>query len=99
MNKKIYLLTINLLIIALISLYLPSKVHAWLQIYEVTQYSDYGFWVGLWHGLIAPFAFIAQIFDNQIVLYSSVNNGFVYNLGFLLGISMIIGGGTKKTCG
>ena len=74
-----------------------TPIYAWLQDYEIYSYSDYGFFSGIWHGLIAPFAVFAQIFDNDIVLYSPANTGFGYNLGFLIGISSIIGGGSRAT--
>ena len=82
-----------LLLTAIIILYyLPSTSYAWLQTYEISEYSPPGFFTGIYHGLIAPFAVIAQLFDNEIILYSSANSGFGYNLGFLLGISAIVGG-------
>ncbi len=76
----------------------PQPAQAWLQTYEVTATSHYGFLYGVMHGFLAPFAVIAQLFDKNIILYSSVNNGFLYNLGFMIGISMIIGGGCKSSC-
>ena len=76
---------------------LVPPVHAWLQDYEIYSYEPYGFFSGLWHGLIAPFALIAQLFDHDIVLYSTSNTGLGYNLGFLIGISVIVGGGSKAT--
>jgi hypothetical protein len=45
----------------------------------------YGFFGGLWHGFIAPFDFIAMLFNNEITMYAQNNNGGFYALGFLLG--------------
>jgi hypothetical protein len=45
----------------------------------------YGFFGGLWHGFIAPFDFIAMLFNNKITMYAQNNNGGLYALGFLLG--------------
>lgn len=45
----------------------------------------YGFFGGLWHGFIAPFDFIAMLFDDSITMYAQNNNGGLYALGFLLG--------------
>jgi hypothetical protein len=45
----------------------------------------YGFFGGLWHGFIAPFDFIAMLFNNNITMYAQNNNGGLYALGFLLG--------------
>jgi hypothetical protein len=45
----------------------------------------YGFFGGLWHGFIAPFDFIAMLFNDKITMYAQNNNGGLYALGFLLG--------------
>lgn len=47
-----------------------------------------GFWLGLWHGTIAPITFIISLFSNKVNLYEVHNNGGWYNLGFLLGIGL-----------
>jgi hypothetical protein len=46
---------------------------------------QYGFFGGLWHGFIAPFDFIAMLFNDNITMYAQNNNGGFYALGFLLG--------------
>lgn len=60
----------------------------------------YGFWNGLWHGMIAGFTFIGSLFNHDITIYAINNNGGWYNFGFLLGIGGLFGGGvtvrTKK---
>jgi hypothetical protein len=53
----------------------------------------YGFWNGLWHGMIAGFTFIGSLFDHNIAVYAVHNNGALYNLGFLLGVGAFTGGG------
>jgi hypothetical protein len=50
------------------------------------------FWLGLWQGLIICLSFIASWFDNNIVLYQVNNNGFWYNLGYLVALSVSVGG-------
>ena len=45
----------------------------------------YGFWGGLWHGLIIPYSFIGSLFSDEISIYAISNNGAFYNLGFALG--------------
>jgi len=52
-----------------------------------------GFWKGLWHGFIAPFTFIASLFNEDIGIYEAHNNGGWYNFGFLFGLMIIFGGG------
>ena len=58
------------------------------------------FWLGLWQGLIVFLSFIASWFDNNIVLYQVHNNGFWYNLGYIIAIFISIGafaGGSRET--
>jgi hypothetical protein len=55
----------------------------------------YGFWGGLWHGLIAPFAFIGELFSDNIAVYAHNNNGGWYDFGFVLGIGGFSLGSSK----
>ncbi len=57
-----------------------------------------GFFMGLWHGFISFFAFIISLFSDQVSIYEVHNNGGWYNFGFILGISIFYGGGSKGTC-
>lgn len=57
-----------------------------------------GFLMGLWHGFISFFTFIISLFNDQVKIYEINNNGGWYNFGFILGISMFYGGGSKGTC-
>lgn len=45
----------------------------------------YGFWGGLWHGMIAPFDFIGMLIWDDVTMYAQNNNGGWYAFGFLLG--------------
>jgi hypothetical protein len=45
----------------------------------------YGFWGGLWHGLIAPFDLIGMLIRDNITVYAQNNNGAWYAFGFILG--------------
>ncbi len=51
-----------------------------------------GFWQGLWHGFIAPFAFGMSLFKENVGIYETHNNGRWYNFGFILGLMMVFGG-------
>ncbi|MBO6525071.1 MAG: hypothetical protein JJ971_14680 [Balneolaceae bacterium] len=55
----------------------------------------YGFWSGLWHGIIAPFSFIGSLFKEDIAVYALNNTGGWYDFGFLLGVGTFLGGGSK----
>ncbi|MBI9052876.1 MAG: hypothetical protein JEY96_03610 [Bacteroidales bacterium] len=45
----------------------------------------YGFWSGLWHGIIAPFDLVLMLFRDDITVYAQNNNGAWYAFGFLIG--------------
>jgi hypothetical protein len=57
--------------------------------------SPYGFWGGLWHGMISPISFIGSLFSNDIAIYAVNNNGGWYNFGFVLSSGILSGGGLK----
>jgi hypothetical protein len=52
-----------------------------------------GFWLGVWHGLIAPITFIVSIFSNKVNIYDVHNSGSWYNFGFVLGAGLFLSGG------
>jgi hypothetical protein len=52
-----------------------------------------GFWLGIWHGLIAPITFIVSLFDGKVNLYEVHNSGGWYNFGFVLGAGLFLSGG------
>jgi hypothetical protein len=54
-----------------------------------------GFLQGLWHGIIAVVAFIISLFSDNVQVYETDNNGAWYDLGFLIGVICIWGGGAK----
>lgn len=45
----------------------------------------YGFWMGLWHGIIAPVDLVLMLFRDDITVYAPNNNGIWYAFGFVLG--------------
>ena len=45
-----------------------------------------GFFLGLWHGLIAPYTLIFRLFMS-IQMYTVPNSGWFYDCGFLIGVS------------
>jgi hypothetical protein len=52
-----------------------------------------GFWLGFWHGLIAPFVFVASLFKSNLSIYEVHNNGAWYSFGYLFGLACLFGGG------
>jgi hypothetical protein len=45
----------------------------------------FGFFGGLWHGLIAPIDLVIMLFRHDITVYAPNNNGVWYAFGFVLG--------------
>ena len=55
-----------------------------------------GFLSGLLHGFIAPVTFILSLFLDDVTMYAVNNSGWLYDLGFLLGIGGFSGGILKS---
>jgi hypothetical protein len=45
----------------------------------------YGFWNGLWHGIIAPIDLVGMLFRDDVTVYAQNNNGAWYAFGFIIG--------------
>jgi hypothetical protein len=56
-----------------------------------------GFWLGLWHGFIAPFVLVASLIKSNLNIYEIHNNGAWYNFGYLFGLACFFGGGGNRT--
>ena len=57
----------------------------------------YGFWSGLWHGMISPIAWIGSLFMDDVAIYAVNNNGGWYDFGFVMGIGGLSGGAGKAS--
>lgn len=57
----------------------------------------YGFWGGLWHGIIAPISFILSLFMDDVAMYAVNNTGAWYDFGFVLGAGILFGGSGKAS--
>lgn len=51
-----------------------------------------GFLYGLAHGFLLLFTFIGSLLFDDIAVYASPNNGWPYDLGFLIGAVIFFGG-------
>ncbi len=51
-----------------------------------------GILLGLWHGIISPITLIMSFLNRNVQMYEVHNDGGPYNLGFFLGIAILIGG-------
>lgn len=54
--------------------------------------SNAGFLLGVWHGFIAPIAFLVSLFNHTVGIYEIHNTGAWYDVGFLIGISAFFSG-------
>lgn len=64
---------------------------------QCVEDSPYGFWGGLWHGMIVPFTWIGSLFMDNVAIYAVNNNGGWYDFGFVLGIGGLSFGGGKAS--
>ena len=55
-----------------------------------------GFFLGLWHGLIAPITFVVSLFSSTVGIYEAHNTGGWYDAGFLSGMITVFGGGACR---
>ena len=84
--------TVQMLIIAVSALALAACAPG--ENLAVTGDGGAGFWLGLWHGIIAPLTFLISLFTDGVNVYEVNNNGNWYDFGFVLGAGILFGGGT-----
>ncbi|MDY0289307.1 MAG: hypothetical protein RBR15_10825 [Sphaerochaeta sp.] len=51
-----------------------------------------GFFLGIWHGWIAPVSLIVGFFDPAVRIYEAYNSGWLYDFGFYIAIISGFGG-------
>ncbi len=61
------------------------------------QSEPYGFFGGLWHGIIAPVSFVISLFSDNVAMYAVNNTGGWYDFGFVVGAGILFGGGHRAT--
>jgi hypothetical protein len=76
--------------IILISVLLLTSCAEVTPIEQCIGNDPYGFWSGLWHGIIAPISFIGSLFSNEIAMYAVNNTGGWYDFGFVLGSGILL---------
>jgi len=54
--------------------------------------AEAGFWNGMWHGLICIITFVIGLFTENVRMYEPHNVGALYDLGFLFGAIISLGG-------
>ena len=61
---------------------------------------DAGFWMGLRHGFIIVITFIVSLFSDTVRIYESHNSGALYDLGYVIGVMIALGGSCRQAaCG
>jgi len=84
------ILLAGLLVLALVAGCAPGNVR-----YSQETGRPANFWAGLWHGLIIIVTFIVSLFTRDVGVYEANNVGWAYNLGFILGCCVSLGGGAR----
>ena len=74
------------LVLASVAVLLLSGCADKISFQQAMVHETVGFWYGLWHGMIAPFAFIVSLFSDNTAVYAIYNNGGWYNFGYMFGI-------------
>jgi hypothetical protein len=74
-----------LITISLLLLFALSGCSNYEDVSECLDGKVYGFWNGLWHGIIAPVDLIAMLWRDDVTVYAPNNNGVWYAFGFVLG--------------
>jgi hypothetical protein len=59
---------------------------------EATVQHPAGFFMGVWHGWIAPLSLILGLFDPSIRVYEAFNTGWWYDFGFYIALLGGFGG-------
>ena len=80
------------ILIAFIVIFFASCAPTQHHLSNCLEGDTYGFWGGLWHGIIAPISFVIGLFNDNVSVWAANNNGGWYTFGFILGI----GGLTKS---
>ena len=73
-------------IISLILLILLSSCADHVTLEQAVNLPKLGFWHGLGHGIIFPFAWVVSLFDHSTAIYAINNTGGWYDFGFFIGV-------------
>ena len=83
-----------MLAVACVALFALSGCADTVSFAEAATTDTVGFWHGIWHGMILPFAWLVSLFDSDVSIYAIYNNGGWYDWGFVIGIGAL--GGTSS---
>jgi len=84
--KKLFSVNGNVVVFLLIALIIILTGCANKEVVtECLKGQTYGFWSGLWHGIIAPIDLIVMLFRDDVTVFAPNNNGAWYAFGFIIG--------------
>lgn len=87
----------KLILIAFIALSLSGCADVQPKVKDHVEGHEYGFWGGLWHGIISPVSFFGKLFSDEIDVYAINNNGRWYCFGFVLGAGILSFGASSSS--
>ena len=85
MKKIIRINATVILLVSLVTLLILSGCANKEAVTECLKGHTYGFWGGLWHGIIAPVDLIAMLWRDDVSVFAQNNNGIWYAFGFMIG--------------
>jgi hypothetical protein len=78
-----------LVIVSVLFLFLLSSCAHHVEVTQCIQNQEiFGFWGGLWHGIISPFSLLSMLWSDNVV-FAVNNNGGWYTFGFCLGSGIL----------
>jgi len=84
-NQKMFLFTISIMLIFILSSCAPGG--------GASSVDDpAGVFMGIWHGWIAPISLVMGFFNPEIRVYEIYNTGWWYDFGFYIAIISGFGG-------
>jgi hypothetical protein len=85
MKKKFENLNTGNILLGVLLLILMSSCASNESVEQCLKGDTYGFFWGIWHGIIAPISLVISLFDEDVAMFAVNNTGFFYGLGFLIG--------------
>jgi hypothetical protein len=89
--------TVKNIALVLALLFLMTGCAPSISVEQCVENDLYGFWGGLWHGIIAPISFVLSLFMDDVAMYAVNNTGGWYDFGFVLGAGILFGGSGKAS--
>jgi hypothetical protein len=82
----------HIMILLLVSFVMFCLFGCFPQSGNSTKDNPAGFFMGIWHGWIAPLTLIAGLFNPTIRIYETNNSGWWYDFGFYIAVIAGFGG-------